>query len=65
MKNMDRKLNKRFAICFPSGNILFTTNDEQIALNRKEFGWTIVCLNKDVQSLKGGDRVSPDRLVNL
>ena len=44
VKNMDRNLNKRFAICFPSGNILFTTNDEQIAQNRKEFGWTIVHL---------------------
>lgn len=42
--NMDRNLNKRFAICFPSGTILFTTNDEQTAQNRKAFGWTIVHL---------------------
>ncbi|XAO54215.1 hypothetical protein [Yersinia phage vB_YenM_P778] len=38
---MDRKPNKRFAICFPSGNILFTTNDVGIALNRSAFGWLV------------------------
>lgn len=39
-----RDMKKKFAICFPSGTVLFTTNDEFIAQNRKEFGWTVVYL---------------------
>lgn len=42
---MDRDTTKRFAICFPSGRILFCTNDVQTAANRWAYGWT-VRLNK-------------------
>lgn len=42
---MMRDMKKRFAICFPSGNILFTTNDVEIAANRMAFGWTVKTIN--------------------
>lgn len=36
-----RDMNKRFAICHPSGTVVFTTNDEYIANNRAAYGWLV------------------------
>ncbi|AZV02109.1 hypothetical protein Arno162_69 [Pectobacterium phage Arno162] len=34
-------MKKKFAICFPSGTVLFYTDSEQTVLNRSAFGWLI------------------------
>lgn len=36
-----KKVEKRFAICFPSGTVLFWTDDKVVADNRAKMGWTV------------------------